>query len=120
MGRIPRSPQSHKYDTVGVGFDLNCPDRSWCVATLPKHNRKRRHRSATLTLRSFGKNTSERRRKENGKLLEGKSSRTLEPGPACGWDVAQPLARVTTLRIRCAPHGQAVTRKELVNITPPY
>ncbi len=35
MGRIPRSPQSHKDDTVGVGADPNCPDRSWCVAELP-------------------------------------------------------------------------------------
>src|SRR6266508_2502627 len=35
MGRIPRSPQSLKDDTVGVGLDPNCPDRSWCVADLP-------------------------------------------------------------------------------------
>ncbi len=35
MGRIPRSPQSLKDDTVGVGLDPNRPDRSWCVADLP-------------------------------------------------------------------------------------
>src|SRR5215203_2291390 len=45
MGRTPRSPQSQKQDTLGVGFYLNCPDRSWCVAQEGQHIRKRRHRS---------------------------------------------------------------------------
>ena len=32
-GRSPRSPQSYKYDTMGVELGLNCPDRSWCRTT---------------------------------------------------------------------------------------
>src|SRR2546429_9748923 len=36
MGRTSRPPQSLKNDTMGVE-SLNCPDRSWCVATQPRH-----------------------------------------------------------------------------------
>src|SRR5437773_9744666 len=45
MGRTPWSPQSLKHDTMGVGFNPNCPDRSWCVAQVGPHKTKRRHRS---------------------------------------------------------------------------
>src|SRR5438552_8267892 len=36
MGRTSRPPQSLKNDTMGVE-SLNCPDRSGCVATQPRH-----------------------------------------------------------------------------------
>src|SRR5262245_60303702 len=59
MGRTPWSPPSIKQDTMGVGFDLNCPDRSWCGAHVGPHKTKRRHRSGRLPSHGAHKRTPE-------------------------------------------------------------
>jgi hypothetical protein len=66
MGRIPWSPQSYKNDTMGVGLNPNCPDRSWCVASLAIYSRKRRHRPAILLDCSLAATL---RQEEKGKTL---------------------------------------------------
>src|SRR6266404_2877986 len=97
MGRIPRSPQSHKNDILGVGLYPNCPDRSWCVATLAKHSRKRRHRSAILVHSPLD---AILRQGEKGKtLLEKETEANGSPITYCSF-----LVRLTATARDSAPH----------------
>src|SRR6266446_5925574 len=98
MGRTPWSPQSYKQDTMGVGFDLNCPDRSWCVAHVGQHKTKRRHRSGNDANSRRAKRTQERKEKRT----EAFRKRIMERNPGtrgrsrCDRET-KPLARATPL-----------------------
>jgi hypothetical protein len=55
---------------MGVGFYLNCPDRSWCVAHVGQHKTKRRHRS--------GRNQSSQRVTRNAGTERKKKKKLLK------------------------------------------
>src|SRR6185295_15690801 len=98
MGRTPRSPQSYKQDTMGVGFELNCPDRSWCVAQVGQHKTKRRHRSGKHANSRRAKRTQEQKdkRPEASKERITERSQGTRAGSRCDRETTT-LTRATPL-----------------------
>ena len=103
----PGRRQSHKNDTMGVGLAPNCPDRSRCgtsrSGTRPGGDTDRQSAShATL------QKPSALRRKE--KAFERITwSEPLSQSHAGRGSSVRPLARVTSLRVRCAPHDMSLS-----------
>lgn len=86
-----------KYDRVGVGFDPNSPDRSWC-GTSSRHTRSgdTDRQTDTLTLKKTGKGKLLKRRRE-GNLKSRAVSRAEQARSAGARDCAA---------LRCAPRGE--------------
>src|SRR6185436_13466737 len=106
MGRTPRSPQSYKQDTMGVGFELNCPDRSWCVAQVGQHKTKRRHRSGKQANSRRAKWTQEQKDKRPEALKERITGRSRGRKAGSRW-IGNPTASARDFApLRCAPRGQ--------------
>src|SRR6185295_3553050 len=82
MGRTPCSPQSSKQDTMGVGFYLNCPDRSWCVAQVGQHKKS----GDTDQAGTNPHNASQGMQEQKGKREEAskKGNRGMDPREKAG------------------------------------
>src|SRR5438876_10806580 len=115
MGRTPRSPQSLKHDTMGVGFDPNCPDRSWCVAQVGPHKTKRRHRSGKEANSQRG-----RTQEQKGKTEEAFKERTAgrswrkKPDSRCDRESQRSRARLRSTPLRSA-RPTSTERKNLTD-----
>src|SRR5687767_6953745 len=118
MGRTPRSPQSHKHDTLGVGFDPNCPDRSWWVAHVGQHKTKRRHRSGKRGSSPHAKrDTGTERKKRRASNKDKPRALDREKTGSTPESLHSTAAARDFASLRCAPRGQRFTeRKNLTDV----